>query len=152
MGPPAPGSTAPFAPPFALPGAPKAKHVPPGVVAILWETLKAYDYQPKLSGLPDEIRALDGKKVLMRGFLMPLTEWDDIHEFSLVETHASCCFGVPPGLSGMVLVHIDAARGLPNTNEPIEAIGTFHVGETSQDGFVLSIFSIEHATGRVIGY
>jgi hypothetical protein len=135
-----------------MPKAPKAKDLPPGYVEVDWETLAAYDYKPHLADLPEAIRALDGKRVVLRGFLMPLLEWDDIHEFCVVQTHASCCFGVPAGLSGMVYAKIDSERGLPNTNEPIEVSGTFRVGEKSEEGYVLAIFSIEKATGRVVGY
>jgi hypothetical protein len=88
----------------------------------------------------------------MRGFLMPLTEWDDIHEFSLVQSHMSCCFGMVPGFSGQVLVKIRSKRGLPNTNEPIEVTGTFRVEEVKEVGFLLAIFSITDAEARIVGY
>jgi hypothetical protein len=88
----------------------------------------------------------------MRGFLMPLTEWDDIHEFSLVQSHMSCCFGIVPGFSGQVLVRIRSKRGLPNTNEPIEVTGTFRVEEVKEMGFLLAIFAIVDAEARIVGY
>jgi hypothetical protein len=117
-----------------------------------WSVLASYQYKPGMEGLPEAVKALEGKRVTMRGFLMPLSEYDDIHEFDLVASHMTCCFGVPAGLEGMVLVRIASARGLPNTNEPIEVTGTFHARETTEQGYVLSIFEIDEATGRVVGY
>ncbi len=132
--------------------APAVKVVPQGTTEVTWPTLKAYEYQPGMKDLPDAVRALHGKKVVIRGFLMPLTEWDDIHEFSLVGSHMSCCFGVPPGFSGQVLVRIASARGLPNTNEPLEVTGTFQAKEIEEQGYVLAIYSITDAEARIVGY
>jgi hypothetical protein len=119
---------------------------------VTWPLLQTYEYQQGLAGMPDAVKALHGKRVTMRGFLMPLTEWDDIHEFSLVQSHMSCCFGMVPGFSGQVLVRIRSKRGLPNTNEPIEVTGTFRVEEVKEMGFLLAIFSIVDAEARIVGY
>jgi len=114
--------------------------------------LTSYEYQQGLGNVPDPIRALDGKTVSMRGFLMPLYEFDDIHEFVLVANHMSCCFGIPAGINGQVVIRLTQKDGLPNTNEPIEVRGTFHVREKTEQGYVLSIYDIDAATGIVKGY
>jgi hypothetical protein len=65
----------------------------------------------------------------------------------------SCCFGIPSGINGQVYVKIAAGgRGLPNSNEPIEVKGTFHARERVEQGYVLSIFEIVDASGRIVGY
>jgi hypothetical protein len=115
-----------------------------------WSLLESYEHRPGLRGLPDGVEALHGKRVTVRGFLMPLTEWDDIHEFALVR-HGGAASEVP-GLSGQVLVRIRSKRGLPNTNEPIEVTGTFRVEEVKEMGFLLAIFSIVDAEARIVGY
>jgi hypothetical protein len=125
---------------------------PPAEGELPWAVLETYDYAPGLAGLPAAVAALDGKRVTMRGFLMALTEWDDIHEFTLVKSHMSCCFGMIPGFSGQVLVKIKTVRGLPHTNEPIEVTGTFRVAEVKEEGFLLAIFSIVDAEARIVGY
>jgi hypothetical protein len=128
------------------------KPAPPAEGELPWAVLETYDYAPGLAGLPPAVAALDGKRVTMRGFLMALTEWDDIHEFTLVKSHMSCCFGMIPGFSGQVLVKIKTVRGLPHTNEPIEVTGTFRVAEVKEEGFLLAIFSIVDAEARIVGY
>jgi hypothetical protein len=117
-----------------------------------WSKLTTYEYKPGLASLPDAIRALDGTRVSMRGFLMPIYEFDDIHEFSLVASHMSCCFGVPAGLNGQVYVKVAGKRGLPNTNEPLRVVGTFRAKEIKEAGYVLAIYAIEDADVRIEGY
>jgi hypothetical protein len=151
-GPPAAPPPAPFAAPRTA-GAPPAAGLAASPDALGFETLTAYEYEAGLAALPDSIKALDGKTVTMRGFLLPLYEFDDIHEFVLVANHMSCCFGVPSGINGQVYVKLaGAGRGLPNTNEPIEVKGTFHARERVMEGYVLSIYEIVDATGRIKGY
>lgn len=135
----------------AIPGVPLPPA--PGTDGLDWAVLTAYDYKPGLVGLPDEVKALEGKRVTMRGFLLPLYEFDDIHEFVLVANHMSCCFGMPAGISGQVQVKMPAdAKGLPNTSEPLRVEGTFHVVETKEQGYILSIFRMDDATVRIEGY
>ena len=117
-----------------------------------WSVLTQYEYQQGLVQLPDAIKALDGKRVTMGGFLMPIYEFDDIHEFSLVPTHMSCCFGVPAGLNGQVYVKVSGKRGLPNTNEPLRVTGVFRAKEVKEAGYVLAIWAIEDADVKIVGY
>ena len=118
--PPAPAAAPPYAsgaPPAGVGdvlrayGRPPARMVvPEGSRALEWPALAAYEHRPGLEGLPDSIKALEGQTVTMRGFLMPLYEFDDIHEFVLVANHMSCCFGMPAGISGQVQVKMPPTR------------------------------------------
>ena len=117
--------------------------IPPdieGVEPLTWELLRTYEYRPGLEALPDSIRNLDGQKVVMIGFLMTIFEYDDIHEFHLVASHWSCCYGVPPGLDGAVQVQMaEGEEGLPNTIKPLRVIGTLRVGEVKEAEIVYAI-------------
>jgi Protein of unknown function (DUF3299) len=125
----------------------------PGGVVAEWDLLRSWKYQEGLVGLPETIRALDGKKVTMAGFLLPLYEFDDIHEFNLVASHWSCCFGVPPGVTGWVHVRLAAGQtGLPNTSEPLRVSGTFHVAPKKEAGFVVSVWALDDAKASIIGW
>lgn len=137
--------------PAPVPAA-KASDEAPSADEVDWAVLNAYEYVEGLKTLPDEVRALEGKEIIIRGFLTPLYEFDDIHEFVLVANHMSCCFGMPAGISGQVQVKIAGAKGLPNTNEPLEVRGTFHAVETKEQGYILSIYRIDDAKVRIVGY
>jgi hypothetical protein len=124
-----------------------------GSEVVEWSTLKAYEYQEGLAGIPASLSDLDGRQVTMAGFLLPLYEFDDIREFNLVASHWSCCFGVPPGLSGWV--HVKLARGhkgLRNSTEPLLVTGTLSVKEHLEAGYVVSIYSLLDAKASVIGW
>lgn len=126
-----------------------------GVKGVTWELLRTYEYQPGLKGMPEDIKNLDGKKVVMIGFLMTLFEYDDIKDFHLVASHWSCCYGVPPGLDGAVRVRLDPKQeGLPNTIKPIRVIGTLRVKEVREDesGIVWAIYSMDDAEAIVLSY
>jgi len=125
----------------------------PGVAPLMWELLRTYSYRPGLEGLPDPIRDLDGKKVVMVGFLMTVFEYDDIHEFHLVASHWSCCYGVPPGLDGAVRVKLAKGQdGLPNTIKPLRVIGTLRVKEVIESEIVYAIYTIEDAEAAIMDY
>ena len=84
------------------------------------EWLRTYQYEPGLKIRPEDIRKRDGKTVVMIGFLMTVFEYDDIHEFHLVASHWSCCYGVPAGLDGAVRITLKKGEdGLPNTIKPL---------------------------------
>lgn len=125
----------------------------PGVEPLMWELLRTYEYRPGLEGVPQSILKLDGKKVVMIGFLMTVFEYDDIHEFHLVASHWSCCYGVPPGLDGAVRVQLaEGEEGLPNTIKPLRVIGTLRVKEIKESDIVYAIYTIENAEARIMDY
>lgn len=125
----------------------------PGTKPLTWEMLRGYEYRPGLEGLPDELKALDGKRVVMIGFLMTVFEYDDIHEFHLVASHWSCCYGVPPGLEGAVHTKLKAGEeGLPNTIKPLRVIGTLRIAEVKEAGIVYAIYSLEDAEALIMDY
>ena len=122
--------------------------VAPGSVGLEWETLGAYTYTTErgLADLPENLRALEGKKVTVLGYLMPFFEFDDIHQFALVGSCWSCCFGRPPTLAETLNVSLrEGHPGLRNDLEPLRVVGTFHAKVVRESGYLLSIFSIEDA-------
>lgn len=124
------------------------KRIAPGSVGVEWESLGAYTYtlEKGLTDLPADLRALEGKRVTLMGFLMPIYEFDDMTQFALVGSHWSCCFGRTPTIAEML--NVTLAKGhkpLKNTLEPLRVVGTFRAKEVRESGYLLSIFSIEDA-------
>jgi hypothetical protein len=125
-------------------------HAAPGTVFVNWKDLK-YEYEEGLANLPEPVRAIEGKTITIVGFMMPIYEWEDIHEFSLVASHWSCCFGVPPTLSGVVNVTLaEGQSGLMTTFEPLKVVGTFHAREVEEAGYLVSIYEIRDARVEVL--
>jgi hypothetical protein len=123
-----------------------------------WQTLAGFDYQlpdPLDETSPDEIlrrskalvpqriRALDGKDVALRGFVIPLdVERGRITSFVLAATNQiGCCFGDSLFMNEWVIV--DVPKGQTFECKPFElatVLGKLHVGEDVQDGFVMSLY------------
>lgn len=114
--------------------------------AVTWELLKSYEYEPGLENVPADVKALDGKQVVMLGFQLASYEYDDIREFYLVASHWSCCYGVPAGINGAVHVAIkDGGDSLALTNRPLKVVGTMRVREMKDGGIVMAIYALEDA-------
>ena len=75
----------------------------PGVTVIDWRLLGQLDY---VSGIPtDTLRRLDGKKVRIPGFIVPLDDADDQGaEFLLVPYYGACVHTPPPPPNQMAFV------------------------------------------------
>jgi hypothetical protein len=116
--------------------------VPAGYEAVTWKAIGGFEYTEGMK-LPDDVRALDGKKVGIAGYMMTIEEVENIHEFLLVEAFWSCCFGVPPNVNQVVMVKIEADKGVEYTSSPVLVLGTLSVGEEIEDGFVTSVYRIK---------
>jgi hypothetical protein len=93
--------------------------------------------------VPQQIRALDGKDVALRGYVIPLdTQGTRITSFVLAATNQiTCCFGDSLAMNEWVIV--DVPEGQEFESEPFEmatVLGRFDVGEDVQDGFVMSLY------------
>jgi hypothetical protein len=125
----------------ALRSAPTVK-VPAGYEAITWKTLGGFEYTEHME-LPEEVRKLNGKKVGIAGYMMTIEEVENIHDFLLVEAFWSCCFGTPPNVNQVLMIHVEGARGVEYTSSPVLILGTIEVGEQIEDGFVTSVYRIK---------
>ena len=114
-----------------------------GVDRILsFEEISAWPYEDGLKGMPKQLHKLDGKNVLMTGFMLPIDEVQDIKEFLLVQSLWSCCYGQPPDINGIVRVVMKGDARIDYQFEPLKIIGTFKVEATLEDGYCVDIFQL----------
>lgn len=107
--------------------------------------LVAVDYQPG-KDLPKEIQDLDGKKIVIRGFMDPAQQTPDrLTSFRLV-TDSCGCIGKPQvhHYVEVTLKDLDAAFQA----NIVELEGVLSVGEVEEDGFVTSIYRLEATSIR----
>lgn len=91
--------------------------------------------------LPKEIQDLDGKKVVIRGFMDPAQQTPDrVSAFRLV-TDSCGCIGKPQ-VNHYVEVTLSGVDSEFRTNM-VELEGVLSVGEVEEDGFVTSIYRLE---------
>lgn len=101
-------------------------------------------YDPVM--LTDEIRALDGKVVKLRGYILPSTLFREtnIDEFVLVRDNQECCFGPGAALYDCVVVNLINGVKTDFTTRPVTVTGTFHLKEYKypDDSGHFAIFNI----------
>ena len=121
-------------------GGPAVPAIEAGYDRLTFEVLKSWTYVEGKTTFPSFIKALDGKPVEMIGYMMPLTEIDHIKEFLLVPSLWGCCYGQPPAINHIVAVKLTAGQTRKFYSGPIRIDGRFHVGETKQDGYLVSLY------------
>ncbi|MCA8973895.1 MAG: DUF3299 domain-containing protein [Planctomycetes bacterium] len=104
--------------------------------------LGGWQYTKGLEGMPEKVRRLDGSKVLMLGFMLPIDEVEDIDEFLLVESLWSCCFGQPPDINGIVRCVMPKDKKLDYRFEPLKIVGRLKIAATELDGYCVDIYQL----------
>lgn len=92
--------------------------------------------------LPAAVRALNGKRVAVEGFMSPLAfDAGGVKEFSLVQDPSLCCFGAVPEMNHWIhVVMPDKERTEFYSFDPVAVFGVLQVGEEYQDGYVVSLY------------
>ncbi len=96
--------------------------------------------------IPSALRALDGKRVSIDGFILEM-DFDDrqIRRFLLSPSVPGCCWGGPTKMNDWVDVSVPsrslAARlATMDDTAPITAVGRLAVGEMIEGGFLVSLY------------
>ena len=103
------------------------------------------DYEPEM--LTDKIRKLDGKKVILRGFMdsSSIFQRKGIKQFVLIRDNSICCFGPGAKIYHNVQIDMDgkASAEFPGL-KPMEIEGKFSIKPWTNpgDGKVYSVFHI----------
>lgn len=94
----------------------------------------------KATIIPAEVEELDGKRVFLEGYMMPLTfQGDKVESFLLGKDRTTCCFGVSPSLKDWVFVRME--RPVSSVlDSPIEVRGVFFASPDIEGGEVLSLY------------
>ena len=116
---------------------------------VTFDELSSWPYEDGLKGMPKRVKDIDGKKVLMTGFMLPIDEVQNIKEFLLVQSLWSCCFGQPPDINGIVRVVMNKHR-IDYKFEPLKIIGRFQVKATFEDGYCVDIWQLHADSVEVI--
>lgn len=95
--------------------------------------------------IPAEIDALNGRKVVVAGFMVPIEMRNGkVRTFLLVRNQLACCFGMPMGLTEWLDITVDG-DGLEPVQDVLVAVsGTLDVGpKVTEDGMVLSLYRMK---------
>jgi len=101
--------------------------------------------EQKRDQIPASVKKLDGTKVSLKGFMIPLkTEGEDVIEFVLVRNQMACCFGMVPRINEWIHVRMAPGKAAPYALDiPITVFGKLEVGEVYENGYVMSVYRLE---------
>lgn len=139
-------------PPAALPAAKPATLFiagADGVIAVDFARLADFAYTPPregeapMAGLPDAVRALDGRRVRISGYLLPF-EMDNgrCRHFLILRSQMACCYGTTP-LPTEWIVGMSAKGVRALQDEPLSFTGTLRVGACYEGGVFTGVFKLE---------
>ena len=142
--PPAPnaagGAMVPMSPETRHPHPPK----PGEVLEMGIKELGNFEYDQVNGGdIPADVKRLNGSKIRLTGFMVPSDQAENITEFALVPSLFSCCYGQPPQIQHTVMVNCPPGKEVSYFPDPITIEGKLTVEEKKDDGYIVSIFTVD---------
>ena len=128
-----------------------AAELPQGYERVNYGMLQPLDGDPP-GTIPDTARSMDGRNVLLKGYMYPGKQQTGITQFLLVRDQGDCCFGGNPKITDRVLVQLkDPAhpKGIDFSARLTKIAGRFAIrpmGAPGMDGGVL--YHLEDAFAR----
>ena len=125
---------------FKAEGADKALRVSFDDVDLL-KVLNMDPVIPEAPGMmPDWLKQLDGKRIRIRGFMIPPFSETDVRAFTLARDTQLCCFGRNPLPYDLIDVFLkEGAETEYIELRPFDVVGVFHIGEEIEPGYLYSI-------------
>ena len=113
--------------------------------SIQWKALQAGQWRVKQKPVVvDAVRQLNGKPVVLKGFLIPLHTPSASSDFFFSERPRGCYFCNPPSISEVVQVTVHGGKEIPFTDLPVTVYGKLKVASGAPTDDML--YSIDDAT------
>ena len=94
--------------------------------------------------IPKPIRALDGEKVLVSGFMLPTRYEKGLAvEFLLMRSQLTCCYGIVPQPNEWIVVRMPGSGITPTMDVPVSFFGRFHVGAHCENTLLEGIYYLD---------
>jgi hypothetical protein len=107
-----------------------------------------------LENVPAQYRALDGQKVLLRGYMFsPETAGDKGLKFQFVYDVNKCCFSGPPLVQERVFVKASKEVPIYDQYTLADVVGTLHVRlvRSQPGGPVISVYDLDAESATLVG-
>jgi hypothetical protein len=117
-------------------------------VRLHWELVDAVrikGVQKMMDPIPGGIKALDDRKIAVRGFMLPVKLEDGmVTEFFLMRTQARCCYGLPIQINELLTVRMAKPGVKSLMDQPVTVYGTLHITESRDNsGALTSIYTLD---------
>lgn len=90
-----------------------------------------------------DLRALDGKKVFLKGYMYPTRQTEGIQSFVLVKDSGDCCFGGQPKITDMVEVVMQDGKTVDDCRLLVSVAGVFRLTNEGGQSELSPVFRIE---------
>ncbi len=122
--------------------------------AVSFSLLAGFDYElpdpldpsskPQPDQVPAKVKALNGRHVAIRGFMLPSDlDQDGVSLFMLNANIDMCYFGAPVRPNDWVMVRMKPGQKARFTHSGLVVSGRLEVGEEIKNGRVLSLYRME---------
>ena len=92
---------------------------------------------------PPHVKAIDGKYIIVKGFMLPGVDFEGITDFHMVRSLWGCCFGAPPRVNELILVRTPGGEGLRYTYNTLEIVGKVEVKFELLDGLIEDLYRMQ---------
>ncbi len=120
---------------------------------LTFDKLASYKYEvheriegvPPVEQIPASVRELDGRKIAIKGFMLPYrNDGENVTEFILLRNQGLCCFGTVPRMNEWIHVKMAPGKGAPySIDVPITVFGALAVGEEYEKNVLMSLYRME---------
>lgn len=94
--------------------------------------------------IPDNVQALDGKRVRLTGYMLPIKlENGLVKDFLLLRNQMMCCFGRQPAPNEWVVVRMKGAGVSSKMDTPLSLFGILHVGELFENKIFEGLYELD---------
>ena len=134
---------------------PASESRPTAIADITFDDIK-FDIQPdepfERSMLTEKIEKLSGRRIRIRGFILPSFQQTGLTQFVLVRDNLSCCFGPGAALYDCIVVEMEPGKSTDYSLYPVAVEGTFSIKEFKDlgdpDGKTLAIYHLDGESVR----
>jgi hypothetical protein len=114
------------------------------VVELAIKDLGNFEYDAENgSAIPDDVKALNGCTIKLRGYMIPMDQAENISKFALVPSLFNCCYGQPPQIQHTIVVTCPKGKAVSYYPDEIIVQGKLTVEVQKDDGFIVGIFALE---------
>jgi len=94
--------------------------------------------------IPANVKAYNGKKIALKGFMLPLkVEGGLVTELLLMRDQSMCCFGTVPKINEWVAVKMTGGGVKPVMDQAVTLSGTIKVGAMRENGYLVGIYQMD---------
>ena len=93
----------------------------------------------------EDVAALDGQRIFIKGFMYPDKDTQNLPTFLLVKDSGDCCFGGDPAATDMITVLMEEGRRVDFTNRKVQIAGVLRLKDPNQRGSLQPVMVLEDA-------